>query len=104
MFDLKKFAAGATVNPIPGKSSDLTTDVSSILTNIIMALGIAAVVVMIIGGVQYMTSAGDATKVEKGKKTIIYGLIGLVICALAFVIVNFVIASILGNSAAQNNG
>ncbi|MBR3323438.1 hypothetical protein IKG16_00945 [Candidatus Saccharibacteria bacterium] len=104
MFDLKKFAVGATVNQIGGKGSNLTGDVTTILTNIIMALGIAAVVVMIIGGVQYMTSAGDASKVEKGKKTIIYGLIGLVICALAFVIVNFVIGTILNNSATQNNG
>ena len=50
---------------------------------------------MIIGGVQYMTSAGDTQKVTKAKNTILYGLIGLVICVLAFAIVNFVITNII---------
>ena len=38
-----------------------------------------------------MTSSGDTGKVEKGKKTVIYALIGLVVCALAYAIVNWVI-------------
>ena len=103
--DLILFAAtGAVVKPVGdtttgGTGGDtLRTSVTSILSNIIAALGLVAVVVMIIGGVQYMTSAGDAAKVEKGKKTILYGLIGLIVCVLAFVIVNFVIGTILGNT------
>lgn len=77
-------------------SDSLISDVKSILTAIIAALGIVAVVVMLIGGVNYMTSSGDAGKVEKAKKTIIYGGVGLIICALAFAIVQFVISTILG--------
>ena len=42
-----------------------------------------------------MTSSGDAAKVKKGKDTILYGLIGLVVCVLAFALVNWVIGSIL---------
>lgn len=96
-------ATGATVDKVGANAtqkaqSDLTGNVATILNIVIGALGIVAVVVMIIGGINYMTSAGDAGKVDKGKKTIIYGLIGLVICALSFVIVNFVIVNILKNS------
>ena len=58
-------------------------------------LGLVAVIVIIIGGINYMTSAGDAGKVKKAKDTILYGVIGLVICVLAFAIVNFVIANII---------
>ena len=90
------FAAGETVNPVKG-GGDLTGAVTNILSAIIGVLGLVAVVVMIIGGYNYMTSAGDASKVEKAKKTILYGLIGLIVCALAFIIVNFVIGTILGN-------
>ena len=43
-----------------------------------------------------MTSAGDPGKVKKAKDTILYGVIGLVVCVLAFAIVNFVIANIIG--------
>ena len=42
-----------------------------------------------------MTSSGDAGKVKKAKDTILYGVIGLVVCVLAFAIVNFVITDIL---------
>lgn len=76
------------------KSTDLVGDVTTILEVIIGALGIVAVVLVIMGGVTYMTSAGDAGKVKKGKDTILYALIGLVICALAFAIVNFVASSL----------
>ena len=94
-----QLAVGSKVTPIEGAGNNLESNVTTILTNIIAVLGIACVVVMIIGGVQYMTSSGDASKVEKGKKTILYGLIGLIIAALAFVIVNFVIGNILGQQA-----
>ena len=75
--------------------NSVPTIVQTILRSIILSLGIVAVIFIIIGGYNYMTSAGDASKVEKAKKTILYAVIGLIICALAFVIVNFVIQEIL---------
>ena len=79
-----------------GNSSDsLSTIVVEILKVVIGAAGVVAVIFIIIGGINYMTSAGDASKVEKGKKTILYATIGLVICALAFAIVNWVIGTAL---------
>lgn len=89
---LTNFAA--KVNQV-GTENNLTSSIVAILENVIAVLGIACVVVMIIGGVNYMTSNGDSSKVEKGKKTILYGLIGLAICVLSFAIVNFVIANII---------
>ena len=78
-----------------GDEDTLVSNVTNILNFIIGALGILAVVVIILGGVQYMTSSGDAGKVKKAKDTILYGVIGLIIVALAFAIVNFVIGSVL---------
>ena len=77
------------------KKNTLTTDVTSIINVVIGVLGLVCVVVMIIGGVNYMTSSGDTGKVKKAKDTILYGVIGLVVCALAFAIVNWVIGGIL---------
>jgi hypothetical protein len=53
-----------------------------------------AVIMIIIGGVNYATSQGDAAKVKKGKDTILYGIIGLVIAILAFAIVSFVLSAL----------
>ena len=91
-------AAGGLPDPIPGKNTNLSTSIVNILNGVIGILGIVAVVVIIIGGIGYMTSAGDAGKVKKAKDTLLYGVIGLVIVVLAFAIVNFVIANIIGNN------
>lgn len=98
MNNLLKTLAVVKIDPVsePGGNTDtnLKDSVTNIINVIIGVLGIVCVVVIIIGGINYMTSAGDAGKVKKGKDTILYGVIGLVICALAFAIVNFVISSL----------
>lgn len=93
---ITKFAVGTNVTPVGDGSDTLWDNINVIINAIIGVLGLVCVVIMIIGGVQYMTSSGDAGKVKKAKDTILYGLIGLVICVLAFAIVNFVLANILG--------
>lgn len=93
---LTTLAVGVNVNKVGNNTdSDLSTSIVPIINAVIGILGLVCVVVMIIGGVNYMTSAGDAGKVKKGKDTILYGLIGLVVCVLAFALVNWVIGSIL---------
>ena len=62
------------------------------VTNIILyVVGIIAVIMLIIGGIRYVVSGGDAKKVTDAKNTVLYAIIGLVICFLAFAIVNSVI-------------
>ncbi|MBR0430843.1 hypothetical protein IJJ05_00945 [Candidatus Saccharibacteria bacterium] len=97
---LTKFAELPTVEPVGTDTSGdtLVTSITGILNAVIGVLGLVCVVVMIIGGVNYMTSSGDAAKVKKAKDTILYGLIGLVVCVLAFALVNFVIVNVIGGS------
>ncbi len=89
--------AGAT----PGDCTQITTDQNNfndLLTKIInimsILVGVVAVIMIIIGGFRYITSGGDTTKVAGAKNTILYGLIGLIIVALAQVIVRFVLKSV----------
>lgn len=97
MNDLLKILATNKINTINNESTDLQGNVQTILNAVIGVLGIIAVIVIIIGGVKYMTSSGDSGKVKTAKDTILYGVIGLVICVLAFAIVNFVIGNLLAN-------
>lgn len=92
---LTKMAIGVELTEVTDDGDTLQSDVQTILTAIIGVLGFVCVVVMIIGGVNYMTSTGDAGKVKKAKDTILYGLIGLIVCVLAFALVQFVIGTIL---------
>ena len=99
---ITKFAEGVVVDKLPeevgSQGNTLVNNVTAIINAVIGVLGLVCVVVMIIGGVNYMTSSGDAAKVKKAKDTILYGLIGLVVCVLAFALVNFVIVNILGGN------
>ena len=76
-------------------ANELPETIINIVTAIIGVSGLVAVIFILIGGIQYITSEGDAAKTKKAKDTILYAFIGLVICALAFVIVNWVIRSVL---------
>jgi len=59
-------------------------------------IALVAVVILIISGVKYITSNGDEKKVEEAQKGIINAIIGLVICFLAVLIVNFVLQTVGG--------
>ena len=85
-----KAACGCNGN----SGADLPNAIQTILNNIILVAGTIAVVFIVVGGVYYITSSGDANKVKKAKDTILYACIGLIICALAFAIVNFTIGLI----------
>lgn len=65
-----------------------------ITNTILYIVGILAVIMLIIGGIRYVVSGGDSKKVTDAKNTILYAIIGLIICFLAYAIVNFVIAAL----------
>jgi hypothetical protein len=66
---------------------DVITDVINIFSWIV---GAVSVIMIIYGGFRYITSAGNDANVTSAKNTILYAIIGLVIVALAQVIVRFV--------------
>ena len=86
-----------TFNNTTGTCSvvDETSTFNDILTSVVniisVIVGVVAVVMIIVGGFRYVTSGGSAEKVGGAKNTILYGLIGLIIVALAQVIVRFVL-------------
>ena len=75
-------------------SDKLPSLIQNIVYSIIGVTSVIAVIFVVVGGINYMTSGGDPTKAQKAKNTIIYALIGLAICALSFAIVNFVIGKL----------
>ena len=82
-----------------GTSNDLM-DMLTIIINVALGvIGFVAVVMIIIGGVQYTTSSGDTAKVTKAKNTILYGVVGLVIALLAFAIVNFILTNVFEHAS-----
>lgn len=56
--------------------------------------GAISVIVIMIGAFQYVISQGNPQSINKAKDTILYAIIGLVICILAYVIVGFVVNNV----------
>lgn len=68
--------------------------ISKIANIIALIVGVAAVIVIIIAGIQYMLSTGDPTKVNNAKNAILYAIVGLVITVLARTLVVFVVGKL----------
>ncbi|MEO8105468.1 MAG: pilin [Candidatus Saccharibacteria bacterium] len=69
----------------------LTSIAQNIVNIFSIVVGIVAVIMIIYGGFKYITSGGDSGNVSSAKNTLIYAIIGLIIVALAQIIVHFVI-------------
>lgn len=52
--------------------------------------GAVAVVFVIIGGFMYITSSGNEEQAEKGKKTLINAIIGVVVIIMSYVIITVI--------------
>lgn len=80
-------------------SASTTTGVSTLINEVITVfswiVGSISIIMVIYGGFRYVTSGGNDAGVSGAKNTIIYALIGLVIVALAQVIVHFVLSKAL---------
>lgn len=72
----------------------LTRVVQNIVNILSVVVGIIAVIMIIWGGLKFVTSSGDSTKITSAKHTVIYAIIGLAVVALSQVIVRFVLDNI----------
>lgn len=57
-------------------------------------LGLIAVIMIIYGGILYVTSAGNEENATKGKKILMYSIVGIVIIFISFALVNTVIGGL----------
>lgn len=88
--------SGACQTDTTGCTQQAPTDkVNGIIRLVInifsLVVGVIAVIMIIIGGLKYITSGGDSGNVSGAKNTILYAIIGLVVVALAQIIVRFVL-------------
>jgi hypothetical protein len=62
-----------------------------VINTALFILGMVAVLMIVIGGIRYTTSAGNPSQTKSAKDTILYAVIGLVVAIMAYTIVNFVL-------------
>jgi hypothetical protein len=82
-------------NQCVAAGNDATTQINNIIHTIVNLLsvivGVVAVIMIIVGGFRYITSGGNDASVTSAKNTILYAIIGLVVVALAQLMVRFIL-------------
>jgi len=74
----------------PATIQDLTLIVQRILNIAVRLAGIAAFVMLIVGGFQYLTAGGDSKKTQAASNTLTYAILGLVVVIGAWFILLFI--------------
>jgi hypothetical protein len=68
--------------------------ITAIANMLIFVVGAVAVIMIIIGGLKYVVSMGHPKRVESAKNTILYAVVGVVVAACSYAIVNFVLGTL----------
>jgi TRAP-type C4-dicarboxylate transport system permease small subunit len=61
----------------------------------ILLAALVCVVILIAAGYSYITAAGDEQKIKKATDTLTYAIVGLVICFISVILVEFVLNNVL---------
>ena len=81
----------ASSNAFFGNNDSLLIKVANLLSLIV---GIAAVIMIIVGGIKYILSSGDSSNVNSAKNMIIFAIVGLVVVAVSRSIIGFVVSKL----------
>ncbi len=74
------------------------------ITNVLLfAVGVLSVIMVIVGGLRYVVSGGNAAAVTGAKNTILYAIVGVIVAFLAYAAVNFLLGSLSGNGINGTN-
>lgn len=91
---------GGPIPDLPGTatggSGQTRASVIKVINFVLTFLALVAVVFVIIGGVRILAAGGNEENVTKGRKTIIFAVVGLIIVFFARVIVGFFTSELAG--------
>ncbi len=74
-----------------GASREVDSLIKSIINILSIVVGVIAVIMLIINGLRFITSGGDSNSITSARNGVIYSIVGLIIVALAQVIIRFVV-------------
>lgn len=74
-----------------GAGEKIDSTVTSVINIASLVVGAISVIMVIIGGLKYVSSQGDSSGTASAKNTVIYAMVGLIIVALSQIMVRFVI-------------
>lgn len=89
---------------VPATGNNILDIVAGLINTALYIAGILAFIYLIYAGFQYITSGGDSTQAEKAKKNIAHVIIGIIIIAFSYLIIQFVFDALGGKYNFSNSG
>ncbi len=84
------------IDPLPFGDGTTLADIFALIINVVIGIGIALTVIfLILGGIQYITSRGDAKAADAARSSLTNAVIGFIV-VLAAVTIRFVVQNVLG--------
>lgn len=76
------------------KDENADSLIKDLVNVLLFIVGTLAVIMIIVSGIFYVISSGDAGRVAKAKNTLMYSIVGLVVAFVAYAIVNWVLGKL----------
>lgn len=92
----KAAGAGGTTLPNPLGTISIESLSARIINYVMGLVGTISLLLFIYGGLVWMTSAGAADKVKKGRDIIVWAVIGMAVVFMSYIMVKFVIQAAQG--------
>lgn len=80
--------------PTPVKGPTIGQLIANVTNILFFVLGAGSVIAIIVGGIMFATSAGNADQAKRGREAVIYAVIGIVISLSALAITTFITSSL----------
>lgn len=77
--------------------------ITTVIGTMLFIVGLLAVVMLIYGGIRYVTSHGDKAQVTAAKETIMYAVVGLVVAIAAFAVVQWITNDVFKGGASSGS-
>lgn len=83
-------------NPLPA-GEDVPVIVGNVIKTVLGIIGSIALVIFLYGGIQWMVSMGDEQKINKGRDTMIWAGLGLIVIFGSYTLVQLLLKTVLGS-------
>jgi len=78
------------------KTAELPVVIGKIIYGILGLLGVAALVLIIYAGLNWMFADGNPQNIQQAKHTIIFAVVGIIVIALAYAATYYVVTRVIG--------
>lgn len=100
---LTNVQSGVTTTETAAGGLTMQQVINTVIGTMLFIVGLLAVIMLIYGGIRYVTSHGDKAQVTAAKETIMYAVVGLVVAIAAFAVIHWITNDVFNKGGASSS-